>query len=186
MPKRPAHPPIISLPNQGGSASSWRGDHEPAECQFGAEGTLSQRGPTLKLDRRHHQPSRRPPPGGNPSHCILEWEEAAVIELFEEWGEVDPSHRKLAHRCWYLERGGSHRPQWIASWPATASRLRGSRTATLGGEAVATEGAMVTEQAVLLGRRPVRTVPSSEVRACDRRRRFTPKWMTSLLTSEHH
>jgi putative transposase len=43
-------------------------------------------------------------PGGNPIHGILDWEEAAVVELFEEWGDVDLSHRKLAHRGSYLER----------------------------------------------------------------------------------
>ena len=28
----------------------------------------------------------------------MDWERAAIIELFEVWGEVDRSHRKLAHR----------------------------------------------------------------------------------------
>lgn len=115
----------------------------PVRC----EGTLSQSGPTLKLDRqrvRRRQQRRTTsrlddqPPGGNPIHCILEWGEAA---MFEGWGEVDLSHRMLAHRCWYLERG------WVS--PSTVDRilarhglsLRGSRTAALGEEALATEGA---------------------------------------------
>jgi transposase InsO family protein len=38
------------------------------------------------------------PPGGSPLHGLLEWERAAITELFEAWGEVDRSHRKLAHR----------------------------------------------------------------------------------------
>jgi putative transposase len=38
------------------------------------------------------------PPGGHPLHGILDWERAAVVELFESWGEIDRSHRKLAHR----------------------------------------------------------------------------------------
>lgn len=38
------------------------------------------------------------PPGGNPLHAVLHWERAAIIELFEAWGEIDRSHRKLAHR----------------------------------------------------------------------------------------
>jgi putative transposase len=38
------------------------------------------------------------PPGGHPVHGIVAWERAAIIELFEDWGEVDRSHRKLAHR----------------------------------------------------------------------------------------
>lgn len=37
-------------------------------------------------------------PGGNPVHAILPSERAAIIELFETWGEIDRSHRKLAHR----------------------------------------------------------------------------------------
>jgi transposase InsO family protein len=37
-------------------------------------------------------------PGGGPRHGLLDWERAAVVELFESWGEVDRSHRKLAHR----------------------------------------------------------------------------------------
>jgi putative transposase len=31
-------------------------------------------------------------------HGLLDWERAAIGELFESWGEVDRSHRKLAHR----------------------------------------------------------------------------------------
>jgi putative transposase len=38
------------------------------------------------------------PPGGHPLHGLLNWERAAVVELFEAWGEIDRSHRKLAHR----------------------------------------------------------------------------------------
>ena len=40
-------------------------------------------------------------PGGNPIHSLLEWEEQAIIGLFNEWGPVDLSHRKLAHRGSY-------------------------------------------------------------------------------------
>lgn len=36
--------------------------------------------------------------GGNPVHGLLDWERAAIVELFEAWGQVDRSHRKLAHR----------------------------------------------------------------------------------------
>jgi putative transposase len=31
-------------------------------------------------------------------HALLDWERAAIIKLAEQWGEVDRSHRKLAHR----------------------------------------------------------------------------------------
>ena len=42
------------------------------------------------------------PPIGNPAHRILPWEEQAVLDLIEEWGFVDLSHRKLAHRGSYI------------------------------------------------------------------------------------
>jgi putative transposase len=38
------------------------------------------------------------PPGGHPLHGLLAWERAAIIGLYESWGEIDRSHRKLAHR----------------------------------------------------------------------------------------
>ncbi len=37
-------------------------------------------------------------PGGNALHGILEVERAAIIDLYRTWGEIDRSHRKLAHR----------------------------------------------------------------------------------------
>jgi hypothetical protein len=37
-------------------------------------------------------------PGGHRLHGILEWERAAILDLFEAWGGIDRSHRKLAHR----------------------------------------------------------------------------------------
>lgn len=33
-----------------------------------------------------------------PLHALLDWERDAIIELFDQWGQVDRSHRKLAHR----------------------------------------------------------------------------------------
>jgi putative transposase len=41
------------------------------------------------------------PPVGAPVHRILAWEEEAILELIEQWGWVDRSHRKLAHRGSY-------------------------------------------------------------------------------------
>jgi transposase InsO family protein len=38
------------------------------------------------------------PPGGHPVHGLLDAEIEAILGLFETWGEVDRSHRKLAHR----------------------------------------------------------------------------------------
>ena len=39
------------------------------------------------------------PPVGNAGHRILEWEEQAILDLIEDWGPVDRSHRKLALSC---------------------------------------------------------------------------------------
>ncbi|QGK48007.1 DDE-type integrase/transposase/recombinase (plasmid) [Mycobacterium intracellulare subsp. chimaera] len=44
------------------------------------------------------------PPGGHPLHGLLPCERAAIVALHAEWGEVDRSHRKLAHRGSYLHR----------------------------------------------------------------------------------
>jgi putative transposase len=65
-------------------------------------------------------------PGGNPIHGILEWEEHAVVELFEQWGSVDLSHRKLAHRGSYLER------VWVS--PSTVDRILARHGLSLAGE----------------------------------------------------
>jgi len=43
-------------------------------------------------------------PGGSPMHSLLPAEAEQVLALFEEWGETDRSHRKLAHRGSYLGR----------------------------------------------------------------------------------
>jgi putative transposase len=54
-------------------------------------------------------------PGGHPSHGLLAWEEAEILAIFDEWGPVDLSHRKLAHRGSYLER------VWVS--PSTVDRV---------------------------------------------------------------
>lgn len=43
-------------------------------------------------------------PGGSPMHGLLPEEAQAVLALFQEWGQTDRSHRKLAHRGSYLGR----------------------------------------------------------------------------------
>jgi putative transposase len=43
-------------------------------------------------------------PGGGSVHALLPEEEEAIVQLAREWGEVDRSHRKLAHRGSYLQR----------------------------------------------------------------------------------
>ena len=41
-------------------------------------------------------------PGGVAVHRLLDWEVEAILALIEEWGPIDRSHRKLAHRGSYL------------------------------------------------------------------------------------
>lgn len=44
------------------------------------------------------------PPGPDEAlHALLGWEREAILRLFDHWGEVDRSHRKLAHRGSRLE-----------------------------------------------------------------------------------
>ncbi len=54
-------------------------------------------------------------PGGGAVHSILDTEAAAILALFDEWGETDRSHRKLAHRGSYLHR------VWVS--PSTVRRV---------------------------------------------------------------
>lgn len=45
------------------------------------------------------------PPGGNPVHALMPSEVKAILELVDEWSEIDRSHRKLAHRGSRLSKG---------------------------------------------------------------------------------
>jgi putative transposase len=54
-------------------------------------------------------------PGGSPLHGILPEEITEILALFDQWGEVDRSHRKLAHRGSYLGR------VWVS--PSTVRRV---------------------------------------------------------------
>jgi len=54
-------------------------------------------------------------PGGTPVHALLAWEVAEILAIVEEWGPVDRSHRKLAHRGSYEGR------VWVA--PSTFRRV---------------------------------------------------------------
>jgi putative transposase len=54
-------------------------------------------------------------PGGNPIHGLLPWEEAEIVAVFEQWGDTDRSHRKLAHRGSYEHR------VWVS--PSTVDRV---------------------------------------------------------------
>ena len=50
-------------------------------------------------------------------HGLLDWEQAEIIALFEEWGPVDLSHRKLAYRGSYLDR------VFVSLSPASVDRV---------------------------------------------------------------
>lgn len=65
-------------------------------------------------------------PGGNPIHGLLAWEEEAIVELYNSWGPVDMSHRKLAHRGSYTER------VWVS--PSTVDRVLARHGLSLKGE----------------------------------------------------
>jgi putative transposase len=54
-------------------------------------------------------------PGGTPVHALRPDEVSAILELAAEWGELDGSHRKLAHRGSYLRR------VWVS--PSTVLRV---------------------------------------------------------------
>ncbi|MFZ2480431.1 MAG: integrase core domain-containing protein [Propioniciclava sp.] len=75
--------------------------------------TLRRAAATLELGevRAHRWYARRArgrladkDPGGSPMHGILVEEAEEILALFNEWGEIDRSHRKLAHRGSYLGR----------------------------------------------------------------------------------
>ena len=75
--------------------------------------TLSRVGGLLEVDRarlwrwKTRQQTGRlddARPGGRAIHGLLAWEEAEILALFNEWGPIDFSHRKLAHRGSYLDR----------------------------------------------------------------------------------
>ena len=54
-------------------------------------------------------------PGGRVVHGLLSSERDEIVRLFDEWGDIDRSHRKLAHRGSYLQR------VWVS--PSTVDRV---------------------------------------------------------------
>lgn len=53
--------------------------------------------------------------GGHPVHALLPEETAAILDVAERWGEIDRSHRKLAHR------GSYENLVWVS--PSTFGRV---------------------------------------------------------------
>lgn len=76
-------------------------------------------------------------PGGNPIHGLLEWEEAEILALFDEWADVDRSHRKLAHRGSYEQRVGVTVNGGSGAGPSRPCPARSSPPGTHGEDAVA-------------------------------------------------
>ncbi len=64
-------------------------------------------------------------PGGRAIHSLLSSERDEIIRLFNEWGDVDRSHRKLAHRGSYLQR------VWVS--PSTVDRVLAGHGLALAG-----------------------------------------------------
>jgi putative transposase len=62
-------------------------------------------------------------PGGHPLHGLLDEETSEIVALYHEWGDIDRSHRPLAHRGSYLGR------VWVS--PASVRRVLVPRQATL-------------------------------------------------------
>ena len=63
--------------------------------------------------------------GGRPVHGLLSWERDEIVALFDEWGDIDRSHRKLAHRGSYLGR------VWVS--PSSADRVLAGHGLALAG-----------------------------------------------------
>jgi putative transposase len=55
------------------------------------------------------------PAGGHAVHGLLDAEHDAIIALYDDWSEIDRSHRKLAHR------GSYERRVWVS--PSTVMRV---------------------------------------------------------------
>jgi putative transposase len=56
------------------------------------------------IDRRERGLLADKAPGGSPAHGLRPDEAKEILALFDEWGETDRSHRKLAHRGSYTGR----------------------------------------------------------------------------------
>ena len=77
-------------------------------------GVLERRARRWAGRRRAGQLADRPG-GGHPVHGLLPGEAAAILALHSDWGEIDYSHRKLAHR------GSYERRVWVS--PASVRRV---------------------------------------------------------------
>jgi putative transposase len=95
-------PPRVDAPVKQGLLDLVAHAHEQAGWSLrrsasvlGIEHTRLLRWATRALDDR--LADAKPGPE-TPVHALLDWEREAILELAEQWGEIDRSHRKLAHR----------------------------------------------------------------------------------------
>lgn len=122
-PRRAAHPVVAEWPSHAGSMRPPRprsGAARPRHCGgLAAAARLprarSRRGTGVAVGRRERDELADRPPGGSPSHGLLAVKAAEIAALVHDWGEIDRSHRKLAHRGSYLGR------VWVS--PATVRRV---------------------------------------------------------------
>ena len=80
-------------------------------------------------------------PGGSPVHGLTPDEQDEIVAVFNEWGDIDRSHRKLAHRGSWLGRfwadpstvrRGARAPRPALPRPETAATLGSQAVAGLG------------------------------------------------------
>ena len=123
------------------------------------------------------------PPGGSPMHGLLDWEVAEIVRLFDEWGEVDRSHRKLAHRGSYLER------VWVS--PASCAPGAGARRACGCGRCLGPAGRSASRSRTGSTTPPTRsgsttrpTSPAAGVAATVVEDLVSRKWLAEIVSAE--
>ena len=120
-------------------------------------------------------------PIGDPVHRLLASEEQAILDLIEEWGEVDRSHRKLAHR-------GSYTGTVFVS-PSTLLRVALKHEVSLPGEPVRPRPKMPVFPEIPWERNRIWIWDASHFTRCKRVAYaivdvVTRYWIGYLLTSE--
>jgi putative transposase len=88
------------------------------------------------------------PAGGRPVHGLLADERDAIIALFDQWGEVDRSHRKLAHRGSYEQLVWCRRQRSGVFWLQTGSFCADPRRAGRSERQPFPEWATYTKQSI--------------------------------------
>jgi putative transposase len=120
-------------------------------------------------------------PVGEAVHRLLAWEEQAILDLIEQWGWVDRSHRKLAHR-------GSYTGVVFVS-PSTVLRVALKNKVTLPGEPARPKPAFPALPVVPWERNRIWIWDASHFTRCKRVAYaivdvVTRHWIAYLLTSE--